>query len=114
MRWILVVIMAFAAAPVFATETLSDKFFIECPQSTWDHRLLILVDKQAKTMAFKTPKLYTEKFVEDADSFYFMRNDTKYYFNKWDKSFCKGSEGIYECQRDCEILDPDSRQPLFK
>ena len=111
MRWILVVIMAFAAAPVFATETLPDKFFIECPESIGVLRLLILVDKQARTMALKTPNLYTEKFVEDADSFYYMRNDTKYYFNKWDKSFCGGQ---YGCQRNCEILDPDSRQPLFK
>jgi len=111
-RWILVVIMAFAAAPVFATETLPDKFFIECPENTFEYRLLILVDKQARTMAFKTPRLYTEKFVEDADSLYFMRNNTKkYYFNKWDKSFCGGE---YGCQRNCEILDPDSRQPLFK
>ena len=112
MRWILVAIMAFAAAPVFATETLPDKFFIECPKSGYYHRLLFLVDKQARTMAFKTPQLYTAKFVEDADSLYFMQNDqTKFYFNKWDKSFCGGQ---YGCQRNCEILDPDSRQPLFK
>mgnify|MGYP006165702679 FL=1 len=112
MRWFLILVLTVAAVSAPAQNALPDKFFIECTKSLWGQKLLVLVDKTTSMMSFKTPKLFEMQFEEDADSLYFIKSGKKNYFSKWNSIFSLPMST--ENYSGCEVLEPDSRKPLFK
>ena len=112
MRWFSILVLTVAAASAPARNALPDKFFIECTSGSGS-ALLVFVDKTTSMMSFKTPWLLERQFEEDADKlFFYERNGDINYFSKWDGSF--EFDHYSSWYPSCEVLDPDSRKPLFK
>ena len=108
MKFCLPFILAFAASSAFAQQELPDRFFVEC-KSDYDSDVLVLVDRTKKTFFIKTPFLREHKFRDTSDG---LIGDGAYptILNKWDGSL----QYLSSTYRNCEFLDVDSRQPLFK
>ena len=107
MRYLLAFIVAAAASPLFAQKELPDKFFLEC--KSWQD-VLVLVDREASTFYFKLPRIKEIPFIETPDALINKDGTLNDIFSKWDGSLQTGMDHY----RDCQILDQNSRQPLFK
>ena len=112
MRMLLLTLMSIVALTAFAQKTLPERFFIECKPKDWSAHILLFVDRTEGKISMKIPILLEEKLQEDADSLYFIKSNSKNYFNKWDGTFKFDYASLGGSN--CKILDPDSRQPLFK
>ena len=83
-------------------------FFVECDKE----RILVLVDRKQQVFELKLPFLKNVLTEENSDRIAEI-SDKGYHemqFNKWNGAFSFGSHQW----DDCQMLDPDSRQPLFK
>jgi len=107
MKFCLPFILAFAASSAFAQQELPDRFFLEC--KSW-RDVLVLVDRKTSMFYFKKPSIKEIPFIETPDALINNDGTLADIFSKWDGSFQTGMD-MY---RDCQILEPDSRQPLFK
>jgi hypothetical protein len=107
MRYLLAFITAAAASPLFAQQELPDRFFLEC--KSWQD-VLVLVDRKTSIFYFKKPRIQEMPFTDTPDALINNDGSLPDIFSKWDGSFQTGMNTY----RDCQILDPDSRQPLFK
>ena len=96
------------ASPANAQLELPDRFFIECDKS-FSSNVLILADRNEKKFFIKLPYLREEEFKDTLDGLE-TEGTFRTVFNKWDGSLLWDME-LY---RDCKILDPESRQPLFR
>ena len=106
MKFCLPLILAVAASPAFAQQKLPFEFFLECDGSE-KGELLVLV--KGNMFFFKKPILKFDTFENNSDAL----TTGGFYpslFNKWNSTFVH-DEIRYD---NCVILDPDSRQPLFK
>ena len=112
MRLIAFFLLSVAAVPSWAQETLPERFFIECKQMDWSVHILLFVDRTKGKISMKIPILLEETLHEDDDSLYFMKSGSKNYFNKWNRDFRFNYSSL--AGKNCEILDPESRNPIFK
>ena len=106
MRYLLAFIVAAAASPLFAQQQLPDKFYLEC----YNGEYLVLVDRQKNIFSHKKPYFQERQTVETEDAIVAQKTIMAVQFNKWTGYFKDYSDEF----KDCQILDPNSRQPLFK
>jgi len=107
MRLSIAFVFAAATSPLLAQQQLPDRFFLEC--KSWQD-VLVLVDRKASMFYFKKPRIKEIPFIDTPDALINKDGTFNDIFSKWDGSFQTGMDTY----RDCQILDPDSRQPLFK
>ena len=106
MKFCLPFMLAFVASSAFAQQELPKRFFVECHNGEY----LVLVDRQKSIFSHKKPYFKERETVETDDVISALKMLTPVQFNKWTGYFKDG----YNQFKDCKILDPDSRQPLFK
>ena len=98
--------LAFAATSAFAQQELPERFFVEC----YNGEYLVLVDRQKSIFSHKKPYLKERNTVETDGVIRAVNSPFMVQFNKWTGYF----KDSYNHFKDCQILDPNSSQPLFK
>jgi len=106
MKFCLPFMLAFAASSAFAQQELPERFFVEC----YNGEYLVLVDRQKSIFSHKKPYFKERNTVETDDVIRAVNSPFTVQFNKWTGYF----RDSYDHFKDCQILDPNSRQPLFK